>query len=1597
MEKKVMGWKTKGMNRDLSVSAFNTEFSFENINLRLSTNEGNTLMSWVNEIGPKKLFLQIEGVAETDEEKAYIQGTPIGTAVLNNQLVVFTHREPQEYVNYTDFIYMFTVDDVATGTLKGKMLYKGNLNFNTNYPLETLVSYEANDIQKVYWTDGYNQPRLINIAASEDNVSSWNDTSFDFITTLKLKEFIAVEKVIGAEGMFTPGVIQYAFTYYNKYGQESSIFYTSPLHYISYLDRGAAPSTTTVSNAFKISITNVDTNFDYLRIYSVHRTSLDATPEVKQLTDIPLKNLKEYKKFKTSIVYEDAESYNLPIDIQYGNQKILTATTENGDYTVWIDLDGIPVFKNTADVKVVAWYKDGDTTSYEELMSFQDFIEGCMDSTKFDKETGGQISVYCKNDKDNFYSYIYVEQDLDRYMQSLAEEVYHDRGKWGLLVDGELVTGDAAQYMYEQYIIYNYGDQKWYVLSTDNIQDTVDVTINKGETQYADTITYMDTGTTGSSLDPTELLYKGGENIVVQTMEQKDNTLFLGNINIQRQYIESTLQKDVAEDLKKARKIESTYRTMTLSKDYSSNVEEVTYKYSNQLTGYTTVTNPYVAPTINSNTNKSVPCGGFKKGDYYRLGVQFQYKSGKWSNPIYINDITQANRFSIGETTLSTGYKREVVSIPIFKGNLSDIVVNKALKAGYKKVRAVAVFPSIQDKMCLLQGVVCPTLYTKEHRETDKDLYAQSSWYFRFIRPADTKDMNDEGAVYPVSEDLVYIGVDKDTYDAVTTPNPSNMRLVEIQGSYKDDVKFKTDRTFVTLHSPEIEFEDQYRNIDYTGFDFQQVGFATVTTTLSDIDIQTETPTVSSNGGGFIHKAFNGKNSFGINTGLFYEDYTIDDLGDDQPYAATDDQRSPYKWFVYPWHQSTSLNNDIRRPSNKGVQSATLKKKVISNLRYTTSSWSEYNAIKNVTAQIWASEENTIIKLNNDIYRGNIDTLLVPDYADGTYFCFDNTESSTAQNVQTKFTSSNYWKTFSKEASQQNGEGVYAWVNNTWVRRNAEIGDKNLSLVRKKENVRMKYKSTPHLVVAKSFEFVRPNALPIVEVRRADTEEVKATLFGGKTEDALMANTWIPCGEPVALDADHDVDFYWEYGDTYYQRWDCLKTYPYTTGDINQIVEIGSFMLETKINIDGRYDRNRGQASNINMSPTNFNLYNPVYSQTDNFFNYRIVDEATYKHTTFPNQITWTKTKQSGADVDLWTNLTLANTLDLDGDKGGISKLIRQNDAIIAFQDKGIAQILYNDNVQVASTSGVPIEIANSQKVSGKRYMADTVGCSNKWSIVSTPQGNYFIDSNNKDIYLLGQQLSNISAPQGFSSWCKQTIPSNGEIWNPINTNNFVAYYDHTTQDVYFIYKDICLAYSEKTNSFSSFYDYNAPYFCGVQDIGLWIGKDNSKEGNQYYLYQHRAGEYCNFFGVSKPFSLTLVGNAESQLDKTFTNLEFRAMVNGEGETGAKEKYSAYLPFDKLEVWNEYQHGLSTLKDALSMKHHLFKEEASTLKRKFRMWRCDIPRDNAPIPETKEGVFRTKAHPMNRMRNPWVYLKLENNNTSNKKVEIHDIVMMYLA
>ena len=1619
---KVIQFKTKGMQRDLSASAFNSEYSYENKNVRVMPTDESTLLSLINEKGNKK-----SGIADVGD---HIKGIPIGQALVNNELIIFAAGDddyrladitpnifeaPDIFpcdvlitnltagedianditpdlssigdITFVDCPYKLNIDVDSmlddriyklwfnNGVLTGKRLFRGNLGFNYKHPIETISFYENADIKKVYWTDGLNQPRVINIAAASDIVSKWNTDSFNFVRTLSLNEEITIERNIVANGSFAPGVIQYAFTYFNKYGQESNIFYTSPLYYISYNNRGASPEDK-VSNSFNIEVVNVDRRFDYIRIYSIHRTSINATPNVRRVVDLaPPTGRSSYKLSSYEI--------NLPAE------------------------------------KMTMYVRDGWKQEY----TIDQYTPAYSDAN---------YKIW------NFDTNVYYGINFG-----------NDTLTWGT---GTTFTITIRNGNKATMRLQNGGNMKG--------------TLSKAK------VTYTDNGSSGDSVDPTELLYIGGEEVVFGTMAQKDNTLFLGDIETKRKTLDSTVRNYF------------NGKSITFSsynKSISSPEPKGYYPYSNQL-------------KMNSYQFKT-----FKYLEWYRFGIQAQHYTGKWSEPIWINDVRNTVHIN------TTFYSSNNIGLPVAEFTLNDsTIINRLLDNGYVRIRPVVVYPTINDREAICQGILCPTVYNISDRFGNSP-FAQSSWFTRPNAPFDEYkashyNQNNEGAwggdwiglgqflgnpsAYSragiMSNNRTIVTSEKKQYniDIVNKgawaefrhnrPIPGNSnRNAEIQciwnppsGPYVNDTatdsdvaswvsnnaeNYYIDQSILTFHSPDIEFDNEVRSIDTSGLKLRIVGMVPLTAFASDIDIQTSTPVnnfynSSELPAGFYKEPIGAENDFsyaglgahlgdshfgwrGLISGAFWFDELTaykKDTGNTKHLTTG--------FVVYPWHRNGSLNNT--KYATDGYRSAMLDKKKMSNMRYSYKSvyldsdniWNAYASNSSTRTGIsgvavFDSNEVSLVRLPaqensglTDInYYGNVDKLLtisrIGDKKDG-YPIMTTGVQSAETNAHTLF-SSGYMQVDSRFTDQITGT----------------------------DPVRIKYKSTPHAVLALNYttsgaQRILPNIKDgdynntwfvnaqdsgapsgqhmywdksgsaksvsqdtiITGAPRGPISAVSSiqhgwlwlgelyndnvqNRFGGQTEEAFENNTWLPCGDPISLvDTNNGVKssitIRWEEGDTYFQRYDHIKTYPFTLEDQNAVTDIVSFMCETRVNIDGRYDRNRGQTSNFSITPENFNLMNDVYSQPNNFFNYRTINPNKLNLDNFHNSITWTKTKTAGELVDTWTNITLASTLDLDGDKGTVRALRRFNNNIFAFQDRGISQILYNENMQISSTDGVPIEIANSGKVNGKRYISDRIGCTNKWSMCETSNGIYFIDDITKGIFLFNGQLDNLSDRLGFHSWINKASDSI-DIWNPVDFDGFVTYYDKVNGDVFFISKDECLAFSEPLGQFSSFYSYEKmPYFTNLEDRGIAFNVEGT--GTLYRPWLHNEGDYNMFFGVYQPFYTTVIANPDMPVDKIFNNLEFRS------DSWDKSDNLLNTTFDTLTVWNEYQQGTSTLNNILG--------RPSDLKKKFRIWRANIPRASA-IGSTKKG--------RDRMRNPWLYIKLSMEEENVNKTVLHDMIVHY--
>ena len=1439
----------KGMQRDLSVSKFNPEYAFDAQNIRITARDNNTLLTVTNERGNKEMPLQ-----SPSGDPVTIDGVLLGQNVLNNYVTLFTKGT-------NDNIYRLENKGTYFETL---LLFSGNLNFSTDYPIENIGVYENDNIQKVYWIDGLNQSRVINIVATDSVRAKWDNNSFNFVQDLSLKETVTVTRNDLASGSFSSGVIQYAFTYYNKYGQESNIFYTSPLEYISFASRGASPEEK-VSNSFTITIENADTRFDYVRVYSIHRASIDATPNVLNVVDIPI---------------------------------------------------------NPA-------------------------------------------------------------------------------------------------------------------------------------TRATTTLTYVDNGTTGTSVDPTELLYVGGEDVVFGTMTQKDNTLFLGNANIQRKLVGT----DITNKVKGG--------NISFSSKYVGNYVQTSgfYPYKNSL---------YLGSKIKS----------FKYLEWYRFGVQFQHKSGKWSEPVWIND-SYNSQYKPSLTSGSLSLIQAQYSLP------AD-VIQLAINQGFTRVRGVVVYPTLTDREVIAQGILCPTVYNVGDRFSNSP-FAQASWFSRpnlafdiehnqnnwtgfgdwsdyanskaaVIRNSNTNLTVNPGT--PQEKTILIDIVNKGAWAEFrhNRPIPNNWeRGAEIQclanvpsnpyvsqsgsdlnsWSANHAEYFFIDQSILTLHSPDIEFDEGVQNLDSSGLKMRIVGVVPMTGNASDIDIQTSTPANDIDKMGF-YKEFVGveNNSYHGLKNLVSGAYWFDKMTDME--KVDDDHGYTEAFMVYAWHRNGSLNN--QGPVTEGTRTAMLDKKKISNMKFSSfsyflnSPWLAYIENDNnhtgiTSVSIFNSNEQSLVRIpspaNSGLgdlnYYGNIDKVLAATRVDDSY------------TVTMKFQDGDKTETLNRK----DGYPIVVTGVNTAATYTHQLfvgGSFPIQFVKRSDGaqltkvpngtdaVRIKYKSTPHAVFALNWTkdgkqvvlptnretdyetawsvnpvvpnandthfFWNPSAKRITDTTSTIKDDVYQDVisnyisnfydnnysylflaelyndnvqnrFGGQTEEAFENNHWLPAGEPFSLLKDDGtpvnyLNISYTEGDTFFQRYDCMKVYPSTLEDQNSVNEIVSFMCETRVNIEGRYDKNRGQISNLAMTPTNFNMMNPVYNQANNFFNYRAINHSKFNLNYFPNTITWTKEKQLGSIIDTWTNITMASTLDLDGDKGEVISLNTFKNEIFAFQRMGLSNILFNNRVQIPTSDGMPIEITNGLKVSGKRYISNTIGCANKWSIAESPSGLYFIDNETNSLYLFNGEIVSLSDKLGFRQWISaHNVHVN---WEPVGYNNYRSFYDKNNNDVYFTYKDHCLCYSELINQFTSFMSYEGvPAMFNVSSE--FYAFKNGKMWEQF------AGDYNMFFGEYKPFSITFVANAEEPNDKTFNTVEFRA-DSWDGDNLMSNK-----TFDTLDVWNEYQHGTTPLTNLLG--------HPSPLKKKFRIWRANIPR----------AIVNNR----DRIRNTWAYIKLGMNTPNTYRTEFHDAIIHYFA
>jgi len=314
-----------GMNKDLEKGNIPKDAYLEARNFRIVTTEGLSSGAFENIQGTNVAHdsYDLDDDFIFDGANCFPDGHYVcGSVRIRDTFVLFVTDNTGLTPNGgRSIIYKFTVDTTTEKINTLEVVYDdslnnstGTLNFSRDNRIKAVARYETPEIQKVYWTDGYNRIRFIDIAkynTTDGLVKSGSNyymspDLLEFIPSIDLNKPYLNDMITGT---LKPGVVQYAYQYFRLNGSET-IF--SPLSDVIHI----ASSSDTLSQSLnyigeenpdvisgkgcdiKIDLDNSD-KYNKLRIIRLHYPYLNAMPTISVIGELDINST------MTDILFKD--------------------------------------------------------------------------------------------------------------------------------------------------------------------------------------------------------------------------------------------------------------------------------------------------------------------------------------------------------------------------------------------------------------------------------------------------------------------------------------------------------------------------------------------------------------------------------------------------------------------------------------------------------------------------------------------------------------------------------------------------------------------------------------------------------------------------------------------------------------------------------------------------------------------------------------------------------------------------------------------------------------------------------------------------------------------------------------------------------------------------------------------------------------------------------------------------------------------------------------------------------------------------------------------------------------------------------------------
>lgn len=1653
MNLKQVTLNNSGMQQDLSISKDGRDFAYKNVNIRIQATGDGTLASVTNLKSPEL------------KSTTQMIGKVLNSIMCGKYIVVFTHGDPTPIPPFTgpvkDRIYRIDLEDNFTI----RTLFEGDLNFSLEKPIDSTYYYENDKVQKVYWVDGWttngsnNYPRVINIITEgERNGSNFTpydaNTNFDFYPELKYVPVISAVKNFEVPSELPTGMIQYFVSFFNNNQSETLIAAGTSLYSIDLKDRGATADKTGCAFNVTVGIQNESTtqnkwlsSYEYIRLYSVRRTSLDGEVTVNIVKDFKIEpNVESYTVLDNGIGQETID----PSQIFFvGGTPLFAKTITQKDGTLFIGglkTEGAVISNALKEKIALTIQENSDGIKEAKLL---------VETHKTLPSNGATFNAYypytLQKDSESIDIKTFKVGEIYRF----GIQFQNKQGQWS-----ETVWIGDKKITYRP--TYN---------STDDTFDVSNITLVRGtySTIFSDALTE---GFVNYRLVMADPEYSNGRSIIAQGVVNP--TMFspsLRTLNAPHTFSSwimrprNTKKTDVPTELHKFRQIPC-HHLEPLESASNKGSELATYspneKILNPDTGeiveyYHTMPFEFIKAD-SSNFNKT----GQDINFYIDESIVDLYSPDLNENT---NSIKGAPKFRIiGCVPLTSNYSTAEVTVdPIgieldYTPGVEDYLIS-GYKVAYSNVGNIN--PLYADYMyCAPRWYQSATLLAAAF----KDYYNIHMWHFtqsivgfnvsedkvqypnkpaggvsltvtplqlknktfynhlfskapRYLNTEINFSLNYGAQLYRTGDEGLQLGKDTQQYYG----NLDYLHVNEATKVYCDDLQDSTiiSSGFKTISaSTPITFDTDYHAFFYLGLDDNNkinilpCFYYEVQDDEDENEIKLETPYNGIYTGKYAvngyweditnsstifgkHKVINKVFSNNLNTvatklgASWIEDFASYKTASVQD--VYDSQSSPkYKTCCALGVSILSLASPAYEQAYLFVANAYGN---FSNYDYTEKIEINGTMTDCIVVMLAVVPLSGSTSLNTNRIRkcywpkGETPRYDYYNPSNRNITIIDNLTDAELNKVYPFLCGGSYNISTQTLTLDSQYSYVSVWESGAVVPGNVY---KVVSPYAEGDDNRANITDLQNLSVFDSFVYTQ-QMIPEECPKDSNGEEVAylflgelyydiaySNLYGGYSQGALDKLVWTPASKPTPLNADIQLSE----GDTYYQRWDCLKTFPRTESDINQVIDITSFMVETHINLDERTDQNRATFNPV-VRQLNFNLFNSVYNQNNNLFSYTTVNQLMSEENS--HQVAWSMAKNILGTVDTWTNISASNVINL---KYPVTKLVNFNNKVVGLTEHSVEIVNFNARNLVPTDDNTFIELKNSAKVDGTIDFTIDKGTRNM-SVLVTEAGLYFIDDNENSLIRINYngEIKNLGTGK-MDSWFKQNITPG--TYSDNNGNAFHLEYDAKFKDIYICNDTNVLVYNETLDSFTSFVDYQ-------ELVSLFTNKGNTYAiafdtlrvpplpkmfsndfyelygGNDYgYGFIDRYGSGGNRKRL--PYSIQYRVNPGPYSDKVFTNIEFKADLDVSQEN---KSTSNVQPFDTIQAWTEYQDtGIQPL----------VYDRLQNLRAKFRTWRAIIPRNR----NGNRSTWR------DRIRNPWMHLKLDKPNVNGQKLEFHNITVTYM-